>query len=213
MPAEDRQFYEKVTELLKDACQTCSYDYDEFTVTIEPQQLLRCSTFLRDHAHCLFNQLIDLTAVDYPGRKKRFEVVYHFLSLAFNKRLRLKIHVADGETVQSLTSVFQAADWYERETFDMYGISFIGHTDLRRILTDYTFDGHPLRKDFPLTGYLEVRYDALEKKVVYEPVTLLQAYRNFDYLSPWEGMLQSVLDNNPKTPVIESQQAQEGSAA
>jgi len=203
MPVNERQFYEKVTELLKEACLTCSYTHDEFSVTIEPDQILRCVTFLRDHGSCLFNQLIDITAVDYPSRKKRFDVVYHFLSLAFNKRLRLKCAIGDDETMQSITSVFQAADWYEREVFDLYGIAFVGHPDLRRILTDYSFEGHPLRKDFPLTGYVEVRYDELEKKVIYEPVSLSQAFRSFDYLSPWEGMLQGVKDNNPK-PILEA---------
>lgn len=136
-----------------------------------------------------FNTLIDICGVDWPERRARFDVVYHLLSMTQNLRVRVKIAVADGEAAPSVTGVFPSADWFEREAFDMYGILFEGHPDLRRILTDYGFEGYPLRKDFPLTGYVEVRYDVEQKKVVYEPVKLNQEYRNFDFLSPWEGML------------------------
>ncbi|MBX9976707.1 MAG: NADH-quinone oxidoreductase subunit C [Alphaproteobacteria bacterium] len=195
MNEKDQQFYVRVTDLLKEACSTCSFQHDEFTVTLDSlSQLVRCVTFLRDHQDCSFSQLIDMTAVDYPSRPKRFEMVYHFLSMNYNKRLRMKVLVNDGEVVPSITSVFQAAGWYEREVFDLYGIVFQGHPDLRRILTDYNFDGFPLRKDFPLTGYVEVRYDDTIKKVLYEPVVLPQAFRTFDTMSPWEGMLQGALE-------------------
>ena len=143
--------------------------------------------FLKSDAASQFTTLIDITAVDYPDRERRFEVVYHLLSMTQNQRIRVKIAVREGEIVPSITGVFPVADWYEREVFDMYGIMFSGHPDLRRILTDYGFRGHPLRKDFPTTGYVEVRYDEVEKRVVYEPVELVQEYRQFDFMSPWEG--------------------------
>lgn len=193
MTEEDKVFFEKVSELLSNGCYACSFEYGEYTANVETAQLLRLITLIRDHGHCLFNQLSDLTVVDYPNRAKRFEVVYQFLSMTHNKRMRLKVCIKEGEEVPSIISAFPSANWYEREAFDLYGIIFTGHPDLRRILTDYSFDGHPLRKDFPLTGYVEVRYDDLSKKVVYEPVNLPQAYRDFDYLSPWEGMLEACM--------------------
>ncbi len=194
MTSVDQEFYVRVTDLLKDACTACEFTLGEFAVTLASKdQLVRCVTFLRDHHDCLFSQLIDITAVDYPEREKRFEMVYHFLSMDYNKRLRMKVSVSDGESVPSITSVFEAANWYEREVFDLFGITFSGHPDLRRILTDYNFEGHPLRKDFPLTGYYEVRYDDIAQKVVYEPVILPQAFRVFDAISPWEGMLEGAL--------------------
>ena len=143
--------------------------------------------FLKSDAASQFTTLIDVTAVDYPDRERRFEVVYHLLSMTQNQRIRVKVAVREGDIVPSVTEVFPVADWYEREVFDMYGIMFSGHPDLRRILTDYGFRGHPLRKDFPTTGYVEVRYDEVEKRVVYEPVELVQEYRQFDFMSPWEG--------------------------
>jgi NADH-quinone oxidoreductase subunit C len=151
------------------------------------ENIMELLTFLRDDEGTMFKQLIDLTAVDYPEREKRFEVIYQLLSLKFNNRLTVKIHVDIFVPAQSVTSVFGDANWLEREIWDMYGIKFKGHPDLRRILTDYGFEGHPQRKDFPLTGYVEVRYDEVKKRVVYEPVKLHQEFRNFDYLSPWEG--------------------------
>ena len=161
--------------------------YGDLTVTARADRIGPVLKFLRDDAMCRFIQLIDLCGVDYPERSRRFDVVYHLLSLHNNTRVRVKAQVGEDETIASVRDVFPCADWFEREAFDMYGIVFSGHPDLRRILTDYGFEGYPLRKDFPLTGYTEVRYDDQEKRVVYEPVNLVQEYRNFDYLSPWEG--------------------------
>jgi NADH-quinone oxidoreductase subunit C len=144
--------------------------------------------FLRDDPRCRFEQFVDLAGVDYPGRDQRFDVVYHLLSLHRNQRIRIKAAVSEGETVPSCVEVFACANWFEREAFDMFGIVFTDHPDLRRLLTDYGFQGHPFRKDFPLTGYVEVRYDDEQKRVVYEPVRLEQEFRNFDFLSPWEGV-------------------------
>jgi NADH-quinone oxidoreductase subunit C len=152
-----------------------------------PENIINILTILRDDAETMFKQLIDLTAVDYPEREKRFEVIYQLLSLKFNMRLCVKIHLDEVTPAQSVTAVFGDANWLEREVWDMYGIKFKHHPDLRRILTDYGFEGHPQRKDFPLTGYVEVRYDEIRKRVVYEPVKLHQEFRTFDYLSPWEG--------------------------
>ena len=143
--------------------------------------------FLKGDATCRFSTLVDITAVDYPDRDRRFEIVYHFLSMYTNQRIRLKAHVREDEVVPSITGVHPSANWFEREIFDMYGVMFSGHPDLRRILTDYGFRGYPLRKDFPTTGYTELRYDEVEKRCVYEPVSLVQEYRQFDFLSPWEG--------------------------
>ncbi|MEM9371002.1 MAG: NADH-quinone oxidoreductase subunit C [Pseudomonadota bacterium] len=144
-------------------------------------------SYLRDNSACQFTTLIDITAVDFPDREDRFEVVYHFLSMPQNQRVRIKVIAAEETVVPSITSLHPSANWFEREVFDMYGILFSGHPDLRRLLTDYGFRGHPLRKDFPTTGYTEVRYDETQKRVVYEPVRLTQDYRQFDFMSPWEG--------------------------
>ena len=160
---------------------------DELTVHVTPASIVGFVDFLKSNASCQFTTLVDITAVDYPSRDKRFDVVYHFLSMTLNHRIRVKISVEDGEMVETLTSVHPAANWFEREVFDMYGIPFANHPDLRRLLTDYGFQGHPLRKDFPTTGYVELRYDEVEKRCVYEPVTLTQEYRQFDFMSPWEG--------------------------
>ncbi len=162
---------------------------DELMVRTKPDSVVRLLTFLRDDQNCQFKELVDVTAVDYPGREKRFEVVYNLLSLKHNQRIRVKLAVDEETQVPSVTSVFSSAIWYEREVWDMYGVFFSDHPDLRRILTDYGFEGHPLRKDFPLTGYVEVRYDEDSKRVVYEPVKLAQEFRSFDFTSPWEGML------------------------
>ena len=161
--------------------------HGELTVTVTPQGLTTLVIYLRDNAACAFTTLIDITAVDFPQRNDRFEVVYHFLSMTQNHRIRLKVCAAEDEVIPSIVDLHPSADWYEREVFDMYGILFSGHPDLRRILTDYGFRGHPLRKDFPTTGYVELRYDEVQKRVVYEPVDLVQEYRAFDFLSPWEG--------------------------
>jgi NADH-quinone oxidoreductase subunit C len=161
--------------------------YGEINIVVAASDIVAVLTMLRDDASFGFTTLIDITGVDYPERGKRFDVVYHLLSMTKNARLRLKAEVAENEAMPSAVSVYPAANWFEREAFDMYGIPFSNHPDLRRILTDYGFSGHPLRKDFPLTGYVEVRYDDEQKRVVYSPVKLQQEYRNFDYLSPWEG--------------------------
>ena len=160
---------------------------DELTVHVTPSSIVSFVDFLKSNASCQFTTLVDITAVDYPSRDKRFDVVYHFLSMTLNQRIRVKVSVEDGEMVETITSVHPAANWFEREVFDMYGIMFANHPDLRRLLTDYGFQGHPLRKDFPTTGYVELRYDEVEKRCVYEPVTLTQEYRQFDFMSPWEG--------------------------
>ena len=161
--------------------------HDQINLIIDTEDLIEVIQFLKTNTYTKFKQLIDITAVDYPENNKRFKLVYFLLSHEFNKRIKLEYFVNDNELVSSLTSIFPAANWMEREVFDMYGIKFKDHPDLRRILTDYGFEGHPLRKDFPLTGHNEVRYSQEEKKVVYEPVKLEQNYRNFDYESPWEG--------------------------
>lgn len=162
--------------------------FGELTVTATQSSVVGLIEFLRSDASCRFSTLIDITAVDYPNRPARFDIVYHLLSMHQNQRIRIKAQVREDEIVPSLTGVFPGADWYEREVFDMFGILFSGHPDLRRILTDYGFRGYPLRKDFPTTGYVEVRWNDVEKRVIYEPVNLVQEYRQFDFLSPWEGV-------------------------
>ncbi|HLB06477.1 MAG TPA: NADH-quinone oxidoreductase subunit C [Alphaproteobacteria bacterium] len=159
----------------------------ELMISAGPAALLRLLAFLRDDSQCTFKELVDLCGVDYPSREKRFEVVYNLLSLKHNQRIRVKVAVAEGETVPSATGLYSAAGWFEREAWDLYGIYFADHPDLRRLLTDYGFEGHPLRKDFPLTGFVEPRYDDEQKRVIYEPVKLTQEFRRFDFLSPWEG--------------------------
>jgi NADH-quinone oxidoreductase subunit C len=161
--------------------------FGELTVTVEPLAIVDVVTFLRDDAQCRFISFVDVCGVDYPEREQRFDVVYHLLSPHRNQRIRVKLATDDVEPVPSIAGVFPGADWFEREAYDLYGMLFTGHPDLRRILTDYGFDGHPLRKDFPTTGFVEVRYDEERKRVVYEPVKLAQEFRQFDYLSPWEG--------------------------
>ncbi|PHS22583.1 MAG: NADH-quinone oxidoreductase subunit C [Robiginitomaculum sp.] len=161
--------------------------FDALTLNAHAEQIVKILTFLRDDSQCRFETLIDICGVDYPGRARRFDVVYHLLSMRENSRLRIKVKVEEGGTVPSVVGVYPAANWNEREAFDMYGILFSGHPDLRRILTDYGFEGHPLRKDFPLSGHVQCRYDEEQRRVVYEPVSLTQEFRNFDNLSPWEG--------------------------
>jgi NADH-quinone oxidoreductase subunit C len=161
--------------------------HGELTVIVRAADIARVMTFLRDDERCQFWCFIDVTAVDHPGRERRFDVVYHLLSPKQNARIRVKAEVGEGEAVASIIDIFPGANWFERETYDLYGIPFTGHPDMRRLLTDYGFEGHPLRKDFPLTGFVEVRYDDEQKRVVYEPVRLNQEFRNFDFLSPWEG--------------------------
>jgi NADH-quinone oxidoreductase subunit C len=164
-----------------------SVAFGELTVTANAVDIVKVATFLRDDPRCEFVSFIDVTAVDWPAREKRFDVVYHLLSPTKNARVRIKIETDEVTPIASIIGVFPGADWFERETYDLYGVLFTGHPDMRRILTDYGFDGHPLRKDFPLTGFVEVRYDDAQKRVVTEPVRLAQEFRTFDFLSPWEG--------------------------
>lgn len=159
----------------------------ELTIRVRADQIVRVLKFLRDDSQCQFKQLIDICGVDYPQREARFDVVYHLLSLKHNQRVRVKVAIEEEATVPSATGVFNAAGWFERECWDMYGVMFSDHPDLRRLLTDYGFQGFPLRKDFPMTGYVEVRYSDEHKRVVYEPVSLTQDFRSFDFMSPWEG--------------------------
>ena len=161
--------------------------FGELTLHAERAAIIDVLTFLRDDPQCQFWSFIDVTAIDWPGREPRFDVVYHLLSPKQNMRIRIKIATDENTAVPSVIGVYPGADWFEREAYDLYGVLFSGHPDMRRILTDYGFEGYPLRKDFPLTGFLEVRYDDTEKRVVYEPVRLNQEFRNFDFLSPWEG--------------------------
>ena len=161
--------------------------HGELNVDVAPASLTGFVEFLKTDGTCKFSTLVDITGVDYPGRAKRFDVVYHLLSMYQNHRIRLRVSVREEDMVPSITAIHPSANWFEREVFDMFGLLFSGHPDLRRILTDYGFRGHPLRKDFPTTGYTEVRYDEVEKRVVYEPVSLVQEYRQFDFMSPWEG--------------------------
>ena len=176
-----------IAAALKGAVSGYSVAFGELTLQAKAADIVKVATFLRDDPRCRFSCFIDVTAIDWPGREKRFDVVYHLLSPTRNCRVRIKIEVDEATPVASIIGVYPGADWFERETYDLYGILFTGHPDMRRILTDYGFEGHPLRKDFPLTGFVEVRYDDEQKRVVYEPVRLNQEFRNFDFLSPWEG--------------------------
>ena len=172
-----------------EAIVACEVATGELTLLTRRDSLLKVLTFLRDDQHCQFRVLIDLCGADYPDREERLEVVYHLLSPQHNQRTRVKVTTDEATAVPSACGVFSGANWFEREAWDLYGVLFSDHPDLRRLLTDYGFEGHPLRKDFPLTGYVEVRYDPEQGRVVYEPVTLAQEFRSFDFMSPWEGML------------------------
>jgi len=172
---------------LADAVNAASMENGELTIDARRAEIMTVISFLRDDPICKFSSLIDICGVDYPSRERRFDVVYHMLSMAHNTRIRIKVKTDETVPVHSITSLFPNANWYEREAFDMYGILFDEHPDLRRILTDYGFEGYPLRKDFPLSGFVEVRYDEERKAVVHEPVNLPQEYRSFDFMSPWEG--------------------------
>ncbi|OJH45884.1 NADH-quinone oxidoreductase chain 5 [Paracoccus sp. SM22M-07] len=175
-----------------------SVAFGELTVTATASGILDLIEFLRSDSSCRFSTLVDITAVDHPERQQRFDVVWHFLSMYQNHRIRVKTAIREDEMLPTLVKIHPSANWFEREIFDMFGILFTGHPDMRRILTDYGFSGHPLRKDFPTTGYVEVRYDEAEKRVIYEPVNLVQEYRQFDFLSPWEGA-KYVLPGDEKT--------------
>jgi NADH-quinone oxidoreductase subunit C len=187
-----------ISAALPGAVEETAFAYGELTLTIAPERLIETVTFLLDDPSCLFVSFIDLTAVDYPAREKRFDVVTHLLSPKQNCRIRIKVMTDETTPVASLSDLYPAANWFEREAYDLFGVYFSGHPDLRRLLTDYAFDGHPLRKDFPMTGYVEVRYDDDRKRVVYEPVRLNQEYRSFDFLSPWEGAIGYVLPGDEK---------------
>ena len=178
---------EHVAASLGDSVLGFEVAFGDLTVTVARDSIVNVATFLRDDPKCRFISFVDVCGADYPSREFRFDVVYHFLSPHLNQRIRVKLEADDVTPVPSICDVFAGANWFERETYDLYGVLFSGHPDLRRILTDYGFDGHPLRKDFPLTGFVEVRYDEERKRVVYEPVKLAQEFRSFDYLSPWEG--------------------------
>ncbi|GAB3448592.1 NADH-quinone oxidoreductase subunit C [Insolitispirillum peregrinum] len=170
----------------------------ELIATVQRGSIVKVLTTLRDDVNCKFSQLVELTAVDYPEREQRFDVVYCLLSMKHNQRVRVKLATDEATPVPTVTGVFSTAGWFEREVWDMYGVFFADHPDLRRILTDYGFEGHPLRKDFPLTGYVEMRYDEDQKRIVYEPVKLAQDFRSFDFLSPWEAMTSRWLPGDEK---------------
>lgn len=172
---------------LPDAVMAHEVAFDQLTISVDAARIVDVMTHLRDDPALRFVNITDVTAVDYPSREKRFDVVYHLLSPTLNERIRIRAEADEDTQVPSIIDVFPGADWFEREAYDLYGVIFTGHPDMRRLLTDYGFDGHPLRKDFPLTGFVEVRYDDQEKRVIYEPVRLNQEFRKFDFLSPWEG--------------------------
>ena len=182
----------KITEVAKEAIKkNCnpieiSDDFNQLQISISADQILDVVDFIKNDEACEFRQITDIAGVDFPDRQKRFDVIYHFLSFKHNSRLRIKIIIGEDESIPSITSIFPAANWFEREAFDMYGIQFKDHPDLRRILTDYGFEGYPLRKDFPLSGNVEIRYDEIDKKIIHEPVNLQQDFRSFDIQSPWE---------------------------
>ena len=182
----------KITEVAKEAIKkNCnpieiSDDFNQLQISISADQILDVVDFIKNDEACEFRQITDIAGVDFPDRQKRFDVIYHFLSFKHNSRLRIKIIIGEDESIPSITSIFRAANWFEREAFDTYGIQFKDHPDLRRILTDYGFEGYPLRKDFPLSGNVEIRYDEIDKKIIHEPVNLQQDFRSFDIQSPWE---------------------------
>jgi NADH-quinone oxidoreductase subunit C len=188
---------EYITAALPQEIVETSVGLDELSVLAQRGAVVEVLTFLRDDMSCQFRELLDVCGVDYPEREQRFEVVYNLLSLTHNRRVRVKVRTDEETPVPSVTGVFSSANWWERETWDLMGILFSDHPDLRRIMTDYGFEGHPLRKEFPLTGYVEVRYDDEQKRVVYEPVKLTQEFRTFDFLSPWEGV-QALLPGDEK---------------
>jgi NADH-quinone oxidoreductase subunit C len=187
MSADLQALSDYIASSLGETIENRAIAFDELTIVVRREDIVRAATFLRDDPQCRFVCFIDICGADYPAREKRFDVVYHFLAPHHNRRIRVKVETDEVTPVPSLVEVWPAANWFEREAYDLYGILFSGHPDLRRILTDYGFEGHPLRKDFPMTGYVEVRYDDGQGRVVYEPVKLNQEFRNFDFLSPWEG--------------------------
>lgn len=209
LPVQD--IGEIVAAALPDSVVSTEVRLGELVIQAKAADIAKVALYLRDNVNCQFKQLVDICGVDHPERPNRFDVVYNFLSFAHNLRARVKVETDESTPVPSLTELFSSANWYEREAWDLYGIYFSGHPDLRRILTDYGFEGHPLRKDFPLTGYVELRYDDEQKRVVYEPVELAQDFRNFDFLSPWEGM-QQVLPGDEKATAEDEESEGEGKA-
>ena len=195
-----KAFGDKVAAALPGAVLESKFEYGELSLTVDSAHLLDALKFARDDAEGQFGCFVDISATDYPEREKRLEVVYHVLSLKLNRRLRFKVQTDEDSPVPSAVSVYAGADWFEREAYDLVGVLFDGHPDLRRLLTDYGFEGHPLRKDFPMTGFVEVRYDDEEKRVRNEPVTLNQEFRKFDFLSPWDGPGTLPGDEKAKTP-------------
>ncbi|WP_281016542.1 MULTISPECIES: NADH-quinone oxidoreductase subunit C [unclassified Minwuia] len=189
---------EQISSGLGDAIIGVTVTNGELRVDARADRIVQVMTYLRDNSGCQFKALMDVTAVDWPARSPRFDVVYHLLSIRLNQRVRVAVKTDEETPVPSVSEVYSVANWFERETWDMYGIMFSGHPDLRRILTDYGFEGHPLRKDFPLTGHVEVRYDDEQKRVIYEPVSLTQEFRRFDFMSPWEGA-QYILPGDEKS--------------
>jgi NADH-quinone oxidoreductase subunit C len=187
MSADLQALSDHIASSLGEAVEDRAIAFDELTIVVRREDIVRAATFLRDDPQCRFVCFIDICGADYPARENRFDVVYHLLAPHHNHRIRVKVETDEVTPVPSLVDLWPAANWFEREAYDLYGILFSGHPDLRRILTDYGFEGHPLRKDFPMTGYVEVRYDDGQGRVVYEPVKLNQEFRNFDFLSPWEG--------------------------
>ena len=199
MTEDDKTAY--LRELLGSDLTGAQVILGETTICVERDSLVRVMTALRDHDRCLFTQLVDICGVDFPERLERFEIVYNLLSLKRNARLRVKVQADEDTPVPSVSGVWPASGWFEREIWDLYGVSFSGHPDLRRILTDYGFEGHPMRKDFPLTGFVEVRWDEERRQVVYEPVQLTQEFRSFDFTSPWEGMSDVMLPGDEKSAI------------
>lgn len=193
---------EDIAQTLKNEVLSFAVAQGELTIEVHAGRIQRVLTYLRDDSECKFKTLVDITGIDWPDREPRFDVVYHLLSMHLNQRIRVKAAVSEGGTIPTVTGVFSAAGWQERELWDMFGIPVTGNPDLRRILSDYGFQGHPLRKDFPLTGFVELRYDEEQKRVVYEPVKLTQEFRNFDFLSPWEGA-EYILPGDEKTDAAE----------
>lgn len=203
---EIKHLKEHIDSVLGSSVQDSQVNRGELSLLVHRDDLLNVLKFLREDTSCDFRMLIDITATDYPGKDARFEVIYNFLSLLLNQRIRIRVQTDEKHSIPSISEYYSSAKWYEREVWDMFGIVFNGHDDLRRILTDYEFEGHPLRKDFPLTGYVEMRYDEEEGRCIYEPVELLQDYRNFDFMSPWDGMTDIQLPGDEKAtkpPFIE----------
>ena len=179
-------FQNNLSDTLRESVLSIKEEHGHIIFKISSNAILDVVKFLRSKKGFSFTTLIDITAIDFPAKEKRFQLIYHFLSMTENKRCKIVTDISDHQAINSITSLFECANWFEREIFDLFGIKFSAHPDLRRILTDYGFEGHPLRKDFPTSGFLEVRYDELEKRVIYEPTNLTQGYRNFDFLSPWD---------------------------